>query len=268
VDAFDRAILVVAAPTGTGFMEEAAIAPLEFLFRGDVATVAMQYSYMQSPFSLIFEPGYGAEAARALFRRVYRHWTRLPKDGRPRLYLQGLSLGALSSEQSVQLHEVLGDPFHGALWSGPPFPSPIHRSVTAEREPGSTAWLPRFGDGSFIRFANGPDTPLAEGPPWGPMRIIYLQHPSDAIVFFDFAMLWREPDWLRPPRGPEVSPDLQWYPVVTGLQVAADMALSNNVPLGFGHQYSPLSYIDAWIALTDPDLTPGDLDRLREKFAT
>ncbi len=266
VGGFDRSILVVAVPTGTGFMEEAAIATLEYLHRGDVATVAMQYSYLQSPYSLLFEPGYGANSARALLRTVYDHWTTLPGNTRPKLYLQGLSLGALSSEQSVRLHEVLGDPFQGALWSGPPFPSPIHRSATEERVPGSPPWLPLFEDGSFIRFTNQTNALDIEGARWGPMRIVYLQYATDPIVFFRTSILWRRPAWLDAPRGPDVSPQIRWYPVVTALQLVADMVVSTNTPLGHGHQYAPDDYIDAWIAVTEPEVTPEDLERLKREF--
>ncbi len=268
VGAFDRSVLVVAVPTGTGFLEEGAIGPLEYLHRGDVATVAMQYSYLQSPFSLLFEPGYGAETGRALMRAVYGRWTALPRDDRPRLYLQGLSLGALSSERSVRLHEVIGDPFQGALWSGPPFPSPIHASVTRERNPGSPAWLPVFEDGSFVRFMNAEGGLDLPGAVWGPMRIVYLQNSSDPIVFFSEDLFWRRPDWLRDPRGPDVSPAVTWYPVVSALQVAADMAVSTNVPYGHGHQYAPESYIEAWAALTEPDATEEDVARLKALFSS
>lgn len=265
IGGFDREVLVIAIPTGTGFLDEAAISTLEYLTRGDVATVALQYSYLQSPFSLIFEPEYGQGTARELFRAVYSHWTMLPEDERPRLYLYGLSLGALSSERSVRFYEMLGDPIQGALWAGPPFLGPIHSGVTRNREPGSPAWKPVFEDGSLVRFMNRSGLENgAEG--WGPLRIIYLQHASDPIVFFSFTMLWRRPDWLKPPRGEDVSPAITWFPVVTALQVAADMALSNNVPLGHGHQYAPESYLEAWTALIEPNVTAVDLDRLEEMF--
>src|SRR5690606_26721761 len=112
-----RSILVVVTPTGTGWIDPAAMNSLEYLHGGDVASVALQYSYFSSPLSLLFEPERGAEAARALFAEVYGYWTTLPKDARPRLYVHGLSLGSLNSEKSVELFEVLGDPIQGALWS-------------------------------------------------------------------------------------------------------------------------------------------------------
>jgi uncharacterized membrane protein len=266
VGGFERSVLVVATPTGTGFMEQAAIAPLEYLHLGDVATVGMQYSYLQSPFSLVFEPGYGAASARALMRVVYAYWAALPEGRRPRIYLQGLSLGALSSERSMRLHEVLADPIHGALWSGPPFPSPIHADVTRFREPGSPSWMPRFGDGSFIRFTGRESVLAIPGAEWGPVRIVYLQHPSDPIVVFSPSLLWTRPSWLESPRAPDVSAGMRWYPVVTALQVAADMAVATSTPPGYGHQYAAASYIDGWVEITDPAVTPAQVARLKALF--
>src|SRR5690606_26282940 len=98
---FDRSLLVVIVPTGTGWVDPAAIDTLEYLQRGDVASVAVQYSYLTSWLSLLFEPEQGEEAARGLFDAVYGYWSRLPRDRRPRLYLHGLSLGALNSQQSL-----------------------------------------------------------------------------------------------------------------------------------------------------------------------
>ena len=143
VGAFERSVLVVVVPTGTGWMDPAAMDTLEYLHGGDTAIVGMQYSYLTSWISLLVEPGYSTEAGRALFRAVYEHWTELPRDARPRLYLHGLSLGAFGSQQSVRLHEMIGDPVQGAVWSGPPFSSPIWSAATRDRNPGTPAWLPR-----------------------------------------------------------------------------------------------------------------------------
>ncbi len=252
VGAFNRSALVVATPTGTGRVNPPGITPIEYMLDGDVATVAVQYSYLASWLALLTEPGYGAETARVLFDRVYEHWRTLPQDDRPRLYLYGLSLGALNSDLSFDLFDVIGDPIHGALWSGPPFSKPTWQTATRERRPGTPAWLPQFRDGSVIRFANqfeGPDVPGAE---WGPMRIVYLQYASDPITFFEPEILYRRPDWLAGEIGPDVSPELRWYPVVTFLQLIADMPASMAARMGFGHVYAPEHYIRAWRAVADP----------------
>jgi uncharacterized membrane protein len=249
VGAFARSMLVIVTPTGTGWIDPAALDSLEYLTNGDVASVAMQYSYLASPLSLFVEPDYGAEAARAIFREIYEYWTQLPRGSRPKLYLHGLSLGAMHSEQSASLFEVLRDPFNGALWSGPPYQTKQWASFTAARNSGSPAWLPTFRDGSFVRFMNQSGRTAASAP-WGPMRIIYLQYASDAVTFFEYQSFYREPDWMKPPRGPDVSPSMRWYPVVTFLQLAVDLPVANQAPAGFGHRFAPEHYVDAWLELT------------------
>ena len=247
---FERAALIVVTPTGTGWIDPAAMDSAEYLFDGDVASVAVQYSYLSSPLSLLAQPEYGGEAARALFAEIYGYWTGLPKDARPRLYLHGLSLGAMNSEKSAELFEMIGDPVDGALWSGPPFPSRIHTSLTAQRNPGTPMWLPQFRDGRFARFMNQTGSPVPSDAPWGPMRIVYLQYASDPIIFFDYRDSYRAPEWMQAPRGPDVSPELRWYPVVTMLQMALDMAVATATPIGHGHVYAPEDYVGAWIAVT------------------
>ena len=248
---FERSTLIVITPTGTGWIDPAAMDSVEYLLDGDVASVAVQYSYLNSPLSLLFQPEYGAEAARALFTEIYGYWTTLARDTRPKLYLHGLSLGAMNSEQSAELFETIGDPIAGALWSGPPFASRIWRSITANRNEGSPAWLPEFRDGRIVRFMNQNGPTVSADAPWGPMRVVYLQYASDPIVLFDYRDAYRPPAWMSAPRGPDVSRELRWYPVVTMLQLAVDMAVATNTPMGYGHVYAPEHYVDAWVAVTD-----------------
>ena len=265
---FERKILVVITPTGTGWIDPSAMDTVEYLHHGDVASVAMQYSYLNSPLSLLFQPEYGAEAARALFAEIYGYWTSLPRDKRPKLYLHGLSLGAMNSEKSAELFETIGDPIAGALWSGAPFESRIWRSVTANRNPGSPAWLPEFRDSRFVRFMNQNGPMVPPDTPWGPMRIVYLQYASDAITFFAYRDAFQAPAWMNAPRGPDVSPELRWYPIVTMLQLALDMAVATNTPMGFGHVYAPEHYVDAWVAVTGvQDWSADALARLKEQLA-
>ncbi|WP_081158355.1 alpha/beta hydrolase [Ensifer aridi] len=264
---FERKSLFIVVPTGTGWIDPAALDTLEYLLHGDVASVAVQYSYLTSWLSLLVEPGYGSEVANALFDEIYGYWTTLPKDRRPKLYLHGLSLGAMNSQGSVDLFDVISDPFQGALWSGPPFQSALWLSVTANRVPDSPAWLPRYRDSSIIRFTNQENSLEIPGARWGAMRIVYLQYASDPVTFFDPRSFYREPDWMKAPRGPDVSPALSWFPVVTGLQLLADMALATTSPIGYGHVYAPEHYIDSWMAVTDPKgVTAADVGRLKAEF--
>src|SRR5262249_5862343 len=220
VGGFERSVLIVVTPTGTGWGDPAAIDHVGYLPDGAVASVALQYSYLASWLSLLVEPGYGADAARALFNEIYGYWITLPKDNRPRLYLHGLSLGAMNSEQSTDLIEVLGDPFAGALWSGPPYSSRLWRFLTERRNPGSPASLPRrivrplldparrgrrprLGFGCRVGADAGRLPPICE-------------RPRD---LFRLSQLLSRTGLDAAPRGPDVSPQLRWYPAVTLLQL-------------------------------------------------
>lgn len=270
VGGFDRSVLLLVTPTGTGWVDPASLDPVEYIHHGNIASVAAQYSYLPSVLSLITEAPAGAEMARAMFEEVYGYWTQLPPNRRPKLYLHGVSLGALNSNLSFDLFDVLRDPFDGAFWAGPLFRSQSWIRMTANRNPDSPAWLPRFRDGSVVRFANqngGLEVGRAE---WGPLRIAYLQYGSDPVTFFSATSFFREPEWLRAPRAPDVSPAMTWYPMVTMVQMAADLAAGTEAaPLGYGHNFAPAHYIDAWVALTEPaGWTESDSQRLRSLFST
>ena len=261
--AFDRKILVVTSPTGTGWMDPGSHDPLEYMHGGDIATVSTQYSYLQSPFALVFETTTGLEQATATLAVIHDHWKTLPEETRPRLYVHGLSLGAWSSMYATNLFRLVDDPIDGAFWAGPPFPSDFWNRVQHARNDG-TPWVhPRVGDGSFIRYAARGDDGSNGAADWGDMRIMFLQYPSDPIVFFDPLSLFRRPVWMREPPGDGVSPYLQFMPVVTQFQLALDMALSTTTPAGFGHSYYAQDYIEPWVQVTEPEgWTPEDTVRL------
>ncbi len=268
INAFSRSVLVIATPTGRGWIDPASVSSLEFLWRGDVASVSVQYSYLPSWLSLLLEPEYGAESARAVFRAVYEHWRTLPAETRPRLYLHGLSLGALNSERSAEVWDILPEPYDGAFWVGPTFTNPLWQEFTARRHPDTPAWRPVVGDGSLVRFATQDGIADHGTAPWGPLRILYLQYPTDAITFFDPDAFWREPAWVRP-RAPDVAPAFRWLPVVTFLQLLADLTGSFSTPPGVGHNYAATHYIDGWLALTEPEGWDAPaLERLRVWYAT
>ena len=251
VRAFDRKILVVATPTGTGWLDENAVDPLEYLHAGDTAIVSIQYSYLPSWLTILVDPDRPKVSAQVLFLAVYDYWKTLPRDERPLLYLYGLSLGSLGAEASADLLMTFEDPIQGAVFSGPPFPSPNWSGITKARNEGTPEWLPKFRDGAAIRFTSQTNS-LEHGKRWGPMRIVYVQYASDPMIWFSEDLLFHKPDWLQGERGPDVSPHLDWYPVVTFLQIAFDLPVATAVPNGYGHNYSASSYMDAWIEVTLP----------------
>jgi uncharacterized membrane protein len=266
---FEREILVIATPPGTGWMDPGAHDPIDFIWGGDIAQVGIQYSYLTSVLSILTNVQYGLDQAETLFDVIYGHWTTLPPETRPKLYIFGLSQGAMNSQATLPFLDVLADPPQGALWAGSPFLSSFWSHVRDNRVPGSPAWRPEFGNGSLVRVLTQSGAVSGDPAPWGPMRFVFLNYPSDPLVEFDFATLWREPPWLsETPRAPDVAPEMGWYPLVTAFQLALDMAAPLGVP-GFGHFYIADDYIDAWAALTEPPgWSPARADALRALMAT
>lgn len=266
VGGFDRSVLIVATPTGTGWLDPSAVDPVEYLHGGDTAIVSTQYSYLPSWITILVDPQRSIDSARALFDEIYTYWKTLPRDSRPRLYLHGLSLGSLGSEESADLLTIFEDPIDGALWSGPPFPSKEWNSFVRNRNPDSPAWLPTFRDGRLLRFTAQQNS-LKTDQPWGPMRDVYIQHSSDPMVWFSPGLAWSRPDWLTDPPGPDVSPHLRWVPIITFLQIGFDLPMATTVPIGHGHNYAPSSYIDGWVAVTQPKYgSPAEVESLKEIF--
>lgn len=267
VGGFNRSSLIIATSTGTGWLDPSAVDPVEFIHSGDIATVTLQYSYLPSWLTLLVEPDLAREAASTLFNTIYSYWTTLPHDKRPKLYLHGLSLGALGSADTVDFISILGDPINGALWSGPPFLSRRWQTFTRNRIPESPKWRPVYQDSSAVRFMTQSGFTNLNGTKWGSFRVVYLQHASDPMSFFSTDLAYTKPDWLGSNRGHDVSPFLMWFPIVSFLQIAFDIPAATNVPIGYGHNFSPINYIDAWIEVTQPDhWKDSDTTRLKAYF--
>ena len=129
--AFDRSLIMLVSPTGTGYVNYVAVAAAQYLSRGDVATVTMQYSKRPSPLSL-GKVKDAREQNRLLWLRILERLRDRPGP-RPRVVVFGESLGAHTS-QDVFLHwgtlgpEALG--IDRALWIGTPYGSGWMHEVT------------------------------------------------------------------------------------------------------------------------------------------
>jgi uncharacterized membrane protein len=75
------------------------------------------------------------------------------------------------------------------------------------------------------------------------------------IVWWSPRLMLSRPDWLREPRGADVSADIRRYPLVTFWQVTADMALSTGVPAGHGHSYGA-EPVAAWADIAPRTVGP------------
>ncbi|HSL57796.1 MAG TPA: alpha/beta-hydrolase family protein [Acidimicrobiales bacterium] len=262
--AFEREVLVLVSTTGTGFIEPNAINALEYLHDGDTAIAGAQYSFLPSWISLLADQQVTRDTSRAVFDTVHAHWSALPEDERPELYLFGLSLGSFGVESILTSINIVNAPIDGALMAGPPFVNELWNQLTDDRDPGSPAWLPVYGDGRTVRFTGLDDALDAPTARWGDTRIVYLQNASDPVTFFSPDLALSRPEWLDTgQRGPDVSSEMRWFPLVTMWQVAFDLPVAGNVPSGHGHLYTSRQYLDAWVAITEPDgWTDDDTARL------
>ncbi|OBK42390.1 alpha/beta hydrolase [Mycobacterium kubicae] len=259
----NRAVVAVATTTGTGWINEAEASALEYMYNGNTAIVSMQYSFLPSWLSFLVDKENARHAGQALFEAVDALIRQMPEFKRPKLVVFGESLGSFGGEAPfMSLNNVLART-DGALFSGPTFNNTIWTDLTSTRDAGSPQWLPIYQDGRNVRFAARPEDLDRGGPAWSTPRVVYLQHASDPIAWWTPDLLFSEPDWLREKRGYDVLPQTHWIPVVTFLQVSADMAVAVDVPAGHGHHYVA-DVADGWAAVLSPQgWTHEKTERLR-----
>lgn len=254
--AFDRKVLAVGNTTGTGWIDEGAVDPLEFMYNGDVASVAMQYSYLPSWISFLVDQEKAKETGVALFDAVYGEWIKQPVDRRPKLVVFGESLGSFGGEAAFSGIQDMTNRASGILFSGPPNANEQWRRYTAARDPGSPEVLPIFQEGKDLRWAQVEQDLTKPTAAWGVNRVLYMQNASDPIVWWAPSLLLSRPDWLAEPRGIDVLPSLRWWPLLTFFQVSADLINSTGVPLGHGHKYGT-NQVWGWASVLQP---PGWTD--------
>ncbi|MDT0310572.1 alpha/beta-hydrolase family protein [Streptomyces sp. DSM 44917] len=263
--AFEREVLAVTGTTGTGWVNPTTVEALEYLHGGDTAVVAMQYSYLPSWASFMVDRNEAGEATEALFDAVYARWQQEPEGERPRLLVFGESLAVSAIESAFDGLDDMIERTDGALMIGPPDFSPIHAELTRERDAGSPVWRPVYDGGRHVRFAQYPerDLRLPEGAAWEDPRIVYLQNASDPVVWWSPDLLFRRPEWLNQPLGPDVTSAIDWFPFVTFWQTTVDMAVSYGAPAPHGHRYGS-NPVDAWAAVAPPEggWTAEDSERL------
>ncbi len=166
-----RSRVVIMMPTGSGWVDPAAVDGFERRFGGDVALVGMQYASTPSWVAFLFQRTSAEQGARELAAEVADRVERLPAAERPQLHLYGESLGALAG-QAVLADPVRAQPFCSALWVGSPG--------------GATA-----GHGREVSVANATDPvvhatpgllvhPTTSGRPWLP-GVSYLQSAFDFV---------------------------------------------------------------------------------------
>ena len=244
--AFDRSLIMLTSPTGTGYVNYVAVAAAQYLTRGDVATVTLQYSKRPSPLSLTKIKD-AREQNRLLWLRIVQRLHDRPDSGRPRVVVFGESLGAHTS-QDVFLHwgtlgpEALG--IDRALWIGTPYGSGwMHEITGPERLDVDKDAIAVVNDFAQLE-ALGDDRRSK-------LRYVLVSHDNDGVTKFGPDLLTTAPAWLGAHRPlPEVVPGssprgipaaMRWRPITTFFQSLVDMK-NAQVPGAYrawAHDYRP-----------------------------
>lgn len=238
VDAWSREYLVIFGVTGTGWVDPNAINALEAVTDGDVTTVAVQYSAVPSWIGFVIDPQTTVDQNADTIDAVVAAWREKPVDQRPELILFGQSLGSLGTQGAwtadATPEDVVREIPH-VIWMGPPAESVLWKSWQAGRT-GGPAWEPIVGDGTITRVIVSQDDPDALEQKPAP-TIVFAAHANDPVVYWSPDLLLNKPDWLDPPLGPGVMPQMRWIPFITFLQVGMGL-ISGGEPPEVGHNYS------------------------------
>ena len=260
--AFDRSVLVVATTTGRGWVNEVAAGTVEYLWNGDTAIAAMQYSYLPSPVAFIADRPTPPSAGRILFDAVHAAWQARPANHRPRLISMGESLGAYGSQGAFDDIDQITAESQGAVWSGTPNFTELWGKATASRDPGSPQQVPVLrGCATVCYQAQGGDIPVGAHP-----KVVFLQHTNDPVVWWSPNLILHRPDWLHETPQPGRTGSMVWIPLVTFWQVTMDMIFSSEMPDGFGHHYGAEFASAFAAAVPPPGWTAGDTDRLKQRL--
>jgi uncharacterized membrane protein len=236
--AFDRSVLLLVSPTGTGWVDHTLIETAEFLTRGDIATCCIQYGRYPS-FLSVQKVALGQGQFRLLLWGVKQRLAERPPERRPRVLVFGESLGAWTSSDVVMFQGIEGFDHYGidrALWVGLPWLAKWSRMGMTR---GSSTLVPDGTVGVFDRYeqlAALSDEQRAR------LRATILSHDNDPIAVLGPELLIRRPWWLADgQRGRGVPEGMHWRPLITFIQTAMDAANAMvSVPGkfgSFGHDY-------------------------------
>jgi uncharacterized membrane protein len=273
--AFDRELLMVISPTGTGYVNYVAVETAAYLTRGNIASVTMQYSLRPSPLSLD-RVAEGRRQYRMLIDAIHNALADRPPGKRPRVVLFGESLGAWTSQDAFAHRGTQGLLEAGvdrALWIGTPYMSKWKQQVLGDDRPDVDRGLVgRFNDFGELEALD----PEARRK----LRYVMITHDNDAVGHFGLDLLVRAPDWLGPAetRAATVPGAQQWRSPTTFVQTLVDMKNAANVVPGQfeakGHDYRAdlarfvrevydLEATDEQLAAVEEALRAAELERKR-----
>ncbi len=237
--AFDREVLMVISPTGTGYVNYVAVEAAEYMTRGNIASVTMQYSLRPSALSLD-RVAEGHLQYWMLIDAIHNQLAEQSAGQRPRVVIFGESLGAWTSQDAFAhrgTQGLLDAAIDRAIWIGTPYMSNWKQEVLGggDRPDADRSLLKRFNDFGQLKAL---DPEARER-----LRYVMITHYNDGVADFGLDLLAEAPDWLGPAetRPAGVPKTEQWQSPTTFVQTLIDMKNSaNEIPGKFeakGHDY-------------------------------
>src|SRR5699024_11053986 len=160
---------------------------------------SLQYSVYTSALSFLADRRSPERAGHLLFDAVRRRLDRMPPARRPRLFVAGESLGSFGGHAAFRDVPDMLAPVDGAGWTGTP------------------ATAPNSGSGRHVRVVTRPRDRQQEycggiSERWQHPRVVYAQHRTDPVAWWQPSLLWDEPKWLPERVGHDVTPAVRWFP--------------------------------------------------------
>ena len=263
--AFDRSVLLLISPTGTGWVDHTLIEAAEFLTRGDIATCCIQYARYPS-FLSVQKVALGRGQFRLLLWGVTQRLAGLPPERRPRVLVFGESMGAWTSSDVIMFQGIRGFDHYGidrALWVGLPWLSKWSRSGMAR---GSHTLVP---PGTVRVFDRHEQLAALDDDQRARLRAVVVSHDNDPIAVLGPDLLVQRPPWLADgQRGRGVPHTMRWQPVGTFIQTGMDamnaMLLTPGEFASFGHDYRAdmAAFVRDVYGL--PEATDAQLERIEQ----
>jgi uncharacterized membrane protein len=236
--AFDREMIMLVSPTGTGYVNYVAVEAAEMMSRGDMASVALQYSKRPSPMSLDRVPE-GRRHFRLMVKAISERIAQQPEKKRPKLVLFGESLGAWTSQDAFIDQGTDGLVYGGvdrALWIGSPYGSKWKEQALGKDRPNvNRSLVGKFNDIGQLNLMQKKDREA--------LRYVMITHDNDPVALFGANLIVQKPVWLGDPenRAATVSHTQQYTSPGTFLLTLVDMKNAMNVIPGqfeaSGHDY-------------------------------
>lgn len=238
VGAFDRSLICIASPTGVGYVSYVFTETLEYLTRGNCATVVPQYALVPSAMAL-FDTHDGVALQRRVLELTRDRIAAMPELTRPRLVQFGESLGAqvaldVAYPQGARVFDELG--IERGLYLGVPFRSTTWNSWWNSRD--------KFDPEHRMMLVSQPDE-FADFPERQRQaaRHFMIVHHDDPVNKFTYRLVVKQPWWMGAPttRPPKVPRETRWRAVTTFVLTLVDLKNGMDFKVGKfirrGHDY-------------------------------